>query len=323
MTESAVKPMVPVSLILTTRNEAAQILLFLDGIRAQSVQPAEIIVCDGGSTDHTVSMLRESGRDLPLHVIEEPGANIARGRNRAIREATHNVLAITDAGCALEPDWLERITAPLLASPDIDAVGGGYTLTGGNRVQRWTRAASLSVEMQDPDDFLPSSRSFAVRRAAIERAGLYPEQLTFAGEDTALVLRMKEQGARFVTCWEARVHWEVRPTLRAFLRQHFLYGLGDGEARSNGGRYLRTLVKWGSIASVFALALLSPWLLLAVPVLLWLNARRLCPIYGWRSHPPGERLGGYLFVALKEWSLFAGYLAGRLRSSRRGQGGVR
>ncbi|MBR9974375.1 MAG: glycosyltransferase [Bacteroidetes bacterium] len=309
------RPVIPVSLILTTRNEAAHIALFLDGVRAQTVAPAEIVVCDGGSTDGTAALLREHGADLPLRLIDAPGANIARGRNLAIRAATQDVLAITDAGCEIDPHWLERITAPLLATPEVDAVGGGYALAGETRLQRWTRAATLHLEQQRPEDFLPSSRSFAVRRAAIEAAGMYPEHLTFAGEDTALVLAMKARGARFVTRWDALVRWYPRDTLAGFLRQHWLYGLGDGEARSSGARYARTLLKWGGIAALALFGLLSPWLLLLVPAAVWLNARRLCPVYRWRSLPIADRLGAYAVLVLKEWSMFAGYLAGRLRGA--------
>ena len=312
------RPVIPVSLILTTRNEAAQVPLFLDGVRAQTVAPAEIVVCDGGSSDGTAALLRELGADLPLRVIEAPGANIARGRNEAIRVASQDVLAVTDAGCIIEPDWLETITRPLLESAEVDAVGGGYTLIGDTRIQRWTRASTLPLDQQRPEEFLPSSRSFAVRRAAIEAAGLYPEQLTFAGEDTALVLAMKARGARFVTRWDALVHWYPRDTLGGYLRQHYLYGLGDGEARSSGARYARTLLKWGGIAALALPGLLSPWLLLLVPAAVWLNAWRLCPVYRWRGLPLPDRLGAYAMLVLKEWSMFVGYAAGRLRGLPKG-----
>lgn len=281
----------------------------------QSVRPSEIVVCDGGSTDGTAGLLRTLGADLPLRVVEEAGANIARGRNCAIRAASEDVLAITDAGCVIDSEWLERITEPLLRSPEVDAVGGGYSLIGNTLVQRWTRASSLPLDMQSPEDFLPSSRSFAVRRGAIERAGLYPEQLTFAGEDTALVLRMKQQGARFVTRWDAMVHWYPRPTLGAFLRQHYLYGLGDGEARNSGNRYRRTAVKWTLLAMSLLAAFISPWLLLAAPAALLVYALHLTPIYQWKLLPFGERLGGFLFIVLKEWSMSAGYIVGRLRGA--------
>lgn len=312
-------PRIPVSLILTTRNEAAQVPLFLDGVRTQTVRPAEIVVCDGGSSDGTADQLRRLGADLDLRVVEEAGANIARGRNRAIRAATQDILAITDAGCVIEPDWLERITAPLLQDAGVDAVGGGYTLIGDTRVQRWTRAASLPLARQDPAEFLPSSRSFAVRRSAIERAGLYPEHLTFAGEDTALVLRMKQQGARFVPRWDALVHWYPRRTLRAFLRQHYLYGRGDGEAHSNVGSYLRSAVKWTCLAALLLTAMISPWLMLLLPAAMLAYFFHLSPIYHWKELPCGERIGGFLFIALKEWTMSAGWIVGRLRGAPAGR----
>ncbi|MBR9977094.1 MAG: glycosyltransferase [Bacteroidetes bacterium] len=318
---------IPVSLLLTTRNEAEHISLFLDGVRAQSVRPAEIVVCDGGSTDgtgkllqHEAALRQEESDAPPLRVIVAPGTNIAEGRNHAIRAAAQDILAFTDAGCELAPDWLERITEPLLRSDDVDAVGGGYDLVGDRAAQRWARAATLPFARQNAEQFLPSSRSFAARRIALEKAGLYPEHLTFAGEDTALVLRMKEQGARFVTRWDARVRWYPRPTLRAFLRQHYLYGLGDGEAGSNQARHLRTAVKWSAFLFLTVLAiaasLLHHYLWLALPpALLIVYGIRLGRIYAWNTYRWRDRLGGFLCIALKEWSMFAGYVVGRLRGA--------
>ena len=86
------KRTIPVSLILTTLNEAAAIPLFLDGVRNGSVLPAEVVVCDGGSTDDTVALLRRAELDLPLRVLEEKGASIARGRNIAIAAASCDVV---------------------------------------------------------------------------------------------------------------------------------------------------------------------------------------------------------------------------------------
>jgi glycosyltransferase involved in cell wall biosynthesis len=126
---------IPVSLILTTLNEEAGIPLFFQGVRASTVQPAEIVICDGGSTDATVDAIRREAGTLPVTLVIEAGANIARGRNAAIARATQDVLAITDAGCRIDPLWLELLTEPLLADASIDAVGGGYALEGSTWVQ--------------------------------------------------------------------------------------------------------------------------------------------------------------------------------------------
>ena len=60
----------------------------------------------GGSSDGTLQILR--GAD-GVTLLEEPGANIARGRNVAIAAATHDIIAVSDADCVLAPDWLEGL----------------------------------------------------------------------------------------------------------------------------------------------------------------------------------------------------------------------
>ncbi|MBN1446345.1 MAG: glycosyltransferase [Bacteroidetes bacterium] len=308
-------PVIPVSLILTTLNEAGNAAMFFDGVRAGSVRPEEIVICDGGSTDETVETFRREAGDLPVIIVEEHGATIAQGRNRAIAAARLDILAVTDAGCSISSTWLERITEPLLTDPAVDAVGGGYELVGERLVQRWTAAASIPLEDGDADGFLPSSRSFAARKSAIRAAGGYPEDLTFAGEDTALVLRMKALGQRFVTRWDARVQWYTRPTLRAFLRQHYFYGLGDGEARSHSEHYRRLALKWSLFPVLLIAGLFKPLLWFPIPLFALLYFLHLAPVYRWRRLPVWQAFGGFLFVVLKEWSMFIGALVGRLRGA--------
>ncbi len=307
----------PVSLILTTLNEEAGIPLFFQGVRASTVRPAEIVICDGGSTDGTVEAIRREAGTLPVTLVIEAGANIARGRNAAIAKATQHVLAITDAGCRIEPLWLDLLTEPLLTDPSVDAVGGGYALEGDTWVQRCTEASTLPLDAQDPENFLPSSRSFAVRREAILRAGGYPEALTFAGEDTALCLKMRELGMRFVTRWNAVVHWETRRTLKAFLWQYYLYGLGDGEARSLGWRYRRITVKWGGMLLLLVASIFLPWLLIPAGLAVAAYFVHLYKTFRWSRLPLTRSLGGFLFVLLKEAAMFTGYIAGRFISPNR------
>src|SRR6187401_1554068 len=96
-----------ISLVMTVRNEAKSLPHLLESVFAQTLLPNEIVIVDGGSTDGTQDAVRAYTGRLPLRLIEEPGANISRGRNRAIREAAHDVIAVTDAGVRLDPRWLE------------------------------------------------------------------------------------------------------------------------------------------------------------------------------------------------------------------------
>ena len=104
----------PVSLVMTVRNEAGSLPGLLRSVLDGSAQPAEVVIVDGGSSDGTQEIARLYAGKLPLRLIESPGANISEGRNLAIRSAKREVVAVTDAGVRLDPHWLERLVAPLL-----------------------------------------------------------------------------------------------------------------------------------------------------------------------------------------------------------------
>ena len=102
-----------VTVISTVLNEGEAIRRLLDSLLAQTRRPDEVVIVDGGSRDNTVAVIQEYAGRLPLRVLVEPGANISRGRNVAIAAATGDVIASVDAGVWLEPQWLEKLVAPL------------------------------------------------------------------------------------------------------------------------------------------------------------------------------------------------------------------
>jgi len=69
---------VKVSLIATVLNAGDRLEGFLASVSRQTRPPDEVVVVDGGSTDRTLEALREAAG---ITLLEEPGANVARGRN--------------------------------------------------------------------------------------------------------------------------------------------------------------------------------------------------------------------------------------------------
>jgi len=303
----------PVSVILTTYNEEAAIDLFFDSLATWTALPKEVVVCDGGSTDATIERIGErSIAGVDIHVYLESGANIARGRNAAVKKSSCEILAITDAGCLVHDSWLERITEPLRNSADIDVVAGGYRIEGRNVFEKCAAASSIPLEQLDPDTFLPSSRSFSVRKSVFMQAGDYPEELTFAGEDTALCRTLKYLGSRFATRWDAIVTWFPRSNFQAFMRQHYCYGLGDGESRAPSSRYARIAIKWILLAAITAAGCINPNLYVVPVILIAAYYLYLRPKYCWSAIPFLYSIGGYSLVLAKELSLFAGFVIGIL-----------
>lgn len=242
-------------------------------VAAQSLVPDEMILLDGGSTDNTVAVceekrniLAEAGCALRIKVV--PGANIPEGRNLAVPMATHECICVTDAGCHLDSNWCERITAPIREGR-ADFVGGFFRPVFHNRFQKVL--AALTVADQPPQDFLPSSRSIAFTKTLWQKVGGYPEWLRW-GEDTLFNELCIEAGARYEVTGDAIVYWEVRPNLKSAMLQFYRYAFGDGLRRRFSTSHLINL---GSVlVSVVLGVLVHPVLYFLFPLyVLLLTAR--------------------------------------------------
>ncbi len=281
-----------VSLIFTVLNEAAALPALLDSLAAQSRMPDEVIVCDGGSRDNTVALLRAEVR-FPLRVIEAPGANISRGRNLAITAASSPVIACVDAGVRIDPSWLEHLVAPFFeaqAAPvphQMPAWAGGFFLPDAHTTFDIAMSATVLPVIADidPAKFLPSSRSVAFLKNAWEQVGGYPEWLDYC-EDLIFDFKLRASFDQCVFAPDAIVYFRPRSSLRAFYRQYYLYARGDGKA----GLWLkRHLVRYAIYLVVFPALLIgivaAPAALLQVTSLLM-----FCIGMAIYTHTPYRRL---------------------------------
>ncbi len=278
-----------VSLVATVLNEADTLARWWRSILSQSRLPDEVVVVDGGSSDGTADVLREMAAEAPFPVRVEvlEGGNIAQGRNRAISLAAHPVIAVTDAGCVLAPDWLEKLVAPFREDPGVQLVAGFYQPLARNWFQALSACATLPLPREVREDrFMPSSRSVAFRREVWERAGGYPEWLEI-GEDMYFNHRWKELGIRHVLRREAQVLWHMRPDLPSLLRQYFRYARGDGESGMYPERHLIRFAVYGGLL----------WVLSAR------RGRRFLPL----------ALGAGALYAGRRWRRIPAYFEGRRR----------
>ncbi len=250
-----------VSVVMTVLNEAASLPAVLETLMAQTRQADEIVIVDGGSTDGSQDLLRASQAYLPLRLAEARGANISRGRNLAIHEATGDVIAATDAGVRLPTDWLERLIEPF-TDPTVSHVAGFFISDPRTVFEAALGAATLpDVEEIRPESFLPSSRSVAFRKEVWLQAGGYPEWLDYC-EDVVFDLSVKAQRGPFRFAPGACVSFRPRPDLAAFYRQYYRYARGDGKAdlflKRHVVRYATYLI--GLPAILWGALTISPWI---------------------------------------------------------------
>jgi len=292
-----------VSVIATVKNEAQAVHRLLESLAAQTRPPDEVVIVDGGSTDGTVEVLEEyaAGGALPLRVLARPGANISQGRNAAISVATGEIIASTDAGVRLSPDWLEELVKPFEKERELYVVSG-FFLPDPETVFETAMGATVLPVLADvnPEKFLPSSRSVAFRKEAWERVGGYPEWLDYC-EDLIFDFKLRELGP-FAFAPRALARFRPRKSPTAFLKQYYRYARGDGKADlwrvRHAIRYSTYLI---AAPAVFLLGLWRTplwWLVFLAggAIMFWTPYKRLWPMI--KSYSFTDKVKAILWVPI-------------------------
>lgn len=217
-----------ISVIVTVKNEGKTIEKLLASLQAQTRPPDEIVIVDGGSTDQTVDIIQAWSKKLPIKLIVKPGSNISQGRNLAIKEASGEIIASTDAGVKLSPVWLEALTRPFESGAKVVS---GFFLPDVEGAFETAMGATVLPSLEDinPKKFLPSSRSVAFLKEAWEKVGGYPEWLDYC-EDLIFDFKLRKLFGPFPFVPEAIAYFKPRTNLRDFFVQYYRYARGDGKA---------------------------------------------------------------------------------------------
>ena len=213
-----------VTVAICTRDRAASLAATLDAL-ARIAPPAglatEVLVIDNGSRDATATVV---GAFRPEHLsvrhVIEPEVGIARARNRALREACGRVICFLDDDVRPAPDWLHRLTAPILRD-EADAVAGGIRLAP-HLERPWMtpvhRVWLASTEMLDPRTPAEMvSANMAIGRGVLARVphfdlelGSGPGALGY-GEDALFSQQLHQARYRIVAARDALVEHHLDP----------------------------------------------------------------------------------------------------------------
>ena len=303
------------TLIATVRNEAGTIRTFIDSLLEQTRKPDEILIVDGASTDGTRETLEDYAARGLLRVISQP-CNIAEGRNLGIAAAAGTHLAVTDAGCRVNRDWLAQIERCFASDCQPDVVAGNFRFDTHTRFEEAVVYATFQPNRDESETarYYPSSRSIAFTKAAWEKAGGYPEWL-YAAEDTLFNIRMRQLGMRFVFCRGAIVRWRPRETWHALAKQRINFSRGNSRVGIGTAGYLTNLKVHGLLLALLLGGLVYPPLIAAALAVggwhthrhLWPQASKTSAGKGW-----GMRLRVLAVMEFVRLVNLYGFLRGRL-----------
>jgi len=97
------------TIIMATLNPGAKLRASLDSVLSQSGVSFELLIIDGGSTDHTIQTIQTLPEQVHLIAESEPGVYTAM--NRGLPAARGEIIYFLGAGDRLRPGILQQVAA--------------------------------------------------------------------------------------------------------------------------------------------------------------------------------------------------------------------
>lgn len=250
-----------VSIVITVKNEEKRIKETLESLMRIDYPCYEVILVDGGSSDHTVDI----AKNYPIKIFQENNSTPSRGRNIGIKKSSGEIIAFTDGDCVVERSWLKN-AVDLFKYQDVGGVGGPVVPYEGSSYLSRTILSVLSsffasagstnfyryakqIEVKN----IPSCNAI-YRREVLEKADLFPEDLRYC-EDVYLNHKIRRKGYRIIYSPDVVVkhNWKVDSFTSLF---QFMLRYGAGRAIA-GRKYHHLISPLHVIPSISLILLLS------------------------------------------------------------------
>jgi len=310
-----------ISICITVLNEEGSISALLDSLVNQSLKASEIVIVDGGSSDKTVEIIRHcQKKSNGIKLIIEKSSR-AEARNIAVEIAKGDIIAMTDAGCVADKDWIKNLTKPF-ETGNVDVVAGFYSMTAGTSLQK-AESVFLGITPKKFDfSFLPSTRSIAFTKKIWMDIGGFPEKTKGTAEDTIFNYRLIKAGAKISRVKSATVEWGMPNSLEEFGFKIYEYAKGDAASKiwlfpgkgltSHNIKALSVLGRYilGILLLIFGIKfhLLSPLLLIVLFLyLLWAYRKVFSEFGDWRIS-----LWGPILQITSDVAVIGGFTSGIL-----------
>ncbi|MCI0337018.1 MAG: glycosyltransferase family 2 protein [Acidobacteria bacterium] len=248
------------SVLICTRNRAKPLDSTLHSFFKQQFggdYHYEVIVIDNNSTDETRQVIERYAALHPgiVRYCSESRQGLTYARNKAIAEASGEIIVFTDDDVLIDESWLDEIHREFTSDPSL-CLFGGRVLLAHDGLQRVSQQPSDERQtFVFPDGWtFPMGANMAFRREVFNRIGLFDVRLGagrfFAGGDeTDFFYRALKAGYRLLYAPNALVyHNHDRVNLEQACRLEYCYGKGCSayllKHALRGDTYAMRMVYW-------------------------------------------------------------------------------
>jgi GT2 family glycosyltransferase len=263
---------IAITAVVAAYNEERHIHACIEGLLNQQGVPGEleIIVVDGMSTDHTLSMIRHFPEyGTTLRVVQNPRRLQVYAWNLGLAAARGEYVTFVSAHAEYEPTYLASCLE-VMKRTNATAVGGvpvAYGEEGIAKAIAWAMSSPFGMgnarfRYTTSEEETDTIFGIFTRRDTLERIGGFDERVPF-DEDSELNYRLRRAGAKLVVSPAIGVRYHVRQSLKSLSKQMRRYGYWRRYTQLLHGGAVPARVM---VPPAFLAALVLSLVLLATPV---------------------------------------------------------
>lgn len=192
------------SVIIPLYNKEREIGDTVRSVLAQTLQPAEIVVVDDGSTDGSADIVRGIASPL-IKLVTQANAGECAARNRAIAESTGDYIALLDADDTWEPGFLEEIAAMIAEFPGCGIYSTAFNIVSHDGCFPACTPSERGVVgnffRDSAHRYISIPSASAIPRAVFESVGGFPEGMKIGGDQYMWI----KIARRYPVCFSPRL----------------------------------------------------------------------------------------------------------------------
>ena len=187
-----------ISIVTVCLNAEATIADTLRSVREQDYNNVEHLIVDGGSTDHTIDVIRRHGKGVAA-LVSEPDRGIYDAMNKGIAMASGDVIGILNADDFYHDERVLSLVATHFSQKQVDAIYADLIVidpADKKRIIRYYRAHSFSLD-KFAYGWMPPHPTFFVRKECYEKFGMYKIDYQIAADYELLIRFLAVRGVSF------------------------------------------------------------------------------------------------------------------------------
>ena len=197
----------------------------------------EIILVDDGSTDSTLSIVRETVAEMNIktRIFHHEWKGLGYSRNIVVRNADGKYIIWVDYDNLLFKDHVRRQVRFMEDNPKVGMATGRFRSRSENNLVSTLESIEWEVNYFQMENkivdstvghFCGGGGGSIYRVEAIRQVGGYDDKITGAGEDYDAERRITKAGWLLYAGTEAEFYHRCKKTWKALWRENFWYGYG-------------------------------------------------------------------------------------------------